>query len=245
MCHSFLKFATIQLQWGGSSQNHWFLGMFVLRNVTGTAVPPSPGWPWWWKWEIQLHYETDTFHCTSRVTLRFGNSQMHRTSGQRVVPGHPSPKAALPQLWVHHLTMGRMRRKVQREGTLPTGSAPSLQSLFCAKWQQNPLSAAGCGTTSSCESFMGNTWHPSRLCKAGLSSVCLNPVNGSQLVQTETWTPRDSAAISDSGRTRCFLRHRKGLQENKGVTHFGEKRLVFTCKVVAHRIQSQALPKEF
>lgn len=34
---SLLKFATIQLRRGGSSQNPWFPGMFVFRNVSANG----------------------------------------------------------------------------------------------------------------------------------------------------------------------------------------------------------------
>lgn len=133
------------------------------------------------------------------------------------------------------------RRKVHPEGTLPTSSAPALQSLFCVKWQQKPLLAM----RHHEQVLHGCYPAPAQPCKASLISARLNPVNRLQLVQAEMGTPSGSAAIAGPGRTWHFLRHQKGLQENEGVTYFGVKRLIFTHKLAAHRMQIQAPLKEF
>lgn len=133
-----------------------------------TAAPTSPGWPWWWKWEIHLHYVHRRFQPDIK-----NNSEIHKlidpqnTWPKSRQPVTPSPKAAVPELCLHHSMMERTRRKVHLEGTLPTSSVPALQSLFCVKWQQKPLLAM---------------WHHERLqVLHGMSPASVKPAS-SQLL---------------------------------------------------------------
>lgn len=99
----------------------------------------------------------------------------------------------------------------------PSPSEPFL----CQMTTETPLGNVAPRAAAS------SPWHEPSLCEASLISASLNPENRWQLMWTETWTPRDSAARSVFSSTQCFLRQHKGSRRELGDYIFWGKKTHF------------------